>query len=446
MCLSFLTNRYLRFSFFGEYVQLRPGPDRLFSQETYDVFFTPATDWPNARLLCMSPHSLVGEDGRLGASVVHAPGAGAEVDEVYKIGAGHDFSYDARKRVFSVVLAKSEPNSVGSETYAGEVVPSAIIGLPDSIAHDPAVLDVMSQAGTLFELRLGNLTRGRKVAFRLVVEPAVIHTEPAARDPEDEESDEPRGLWHQYLSIICPKTCNFNFRKLLARARGFPDCAEAAALLQAILSEHPHIIPAQRTRLVVIGPPRATMDRSTPPGAVWAVGQYTLAGHRVAAEWAGGATPYSLDDVGQVARYIVQYVREWAGGDPKTKEAMTTALGLTHGNTSVIVDALAARRVLVVADNERGTYRVGDFSPEEEELAIQAISWDPDVTSRFSWVGYELQFGVSYLNPSEADLKKARRSKARRWLGFWLALASIIAGMAGLIVAIVALVISLSGC
>lgn len=426
----------------GEYVFLRPGSDRLVSREVYDVFFTPTTRQKDARFLCLSPHSLVTDAGELRVRVIQAPGAGGDDDEVYKIGNALGSHYDEEGGVHSVMLTANDSTSVHTGEYSGKVIADAAAALPEEVVGNAEALDVMCQAGTLFELALGDLVEGQPRAFRLVVEPVVMHTKKGARDAEDIERDAPRGLWRECLKIICPKTCRFNYAELLRVSRQEPSCAQGAAILQKLLVSCPGIVPSDRTRIVVIAPSRASIDFNTLPGTVYVVGEYHLSDQRVAAEWAGGGSEYWIDDIENAASNIIAYLENWARGDPKPKEAMTSALGLRHANTSLLVDALAKRGVLVAADPQRGAYSVSDLPQDRRESAIREIAWDPGLVSNFNWLGYEVQFSVKYLNPSGEDLRKAEKARKKRRLTSTLALVGAIASAVGLIIGIIALVIA----
>ena len=431
MCLTLLSYRYVRLGMMAEHVSVEVEGGRLGSREVYDLFFQIATDWPGARLLCVSPHDLVNrEDGRLMVKVAAAPGAGGPDDELYSRGSGHGCEYDPRDRTFRVRLAGGHPLRPRIESYSGTVLtPEARI--PEAIQGSEEAMLIMGRSGTVFELLLGDLKPGA-YALRLQVVPAQLLGLPDRRHRGRSRGSRQFGLWAQDASIYCAKTCRFNHQRLVEKSGQYEAFAQGAAIIQSV-AQCPglNILPIDRHRIVLIAPRDGSLGRENAPGCIWSVGVYAVTGGRLAMEWTGGAETYWRDDIESTARRILAYLREWASGDPKTKEDVTSALNGGHDNTSLVLDKLVSEGLV---RGQHGRYAPAPGTgPPAVDTACEAAATDPGVVRDFDWVGFEIRLCIYYQWLDGFERVRSVWAKLTSSLAFWLALLSVILSILALL-------------
>jgi len=436
MCLSFLSKTPFEFKFLGEYIFLEQKDDQLQAREIYDVFLQPLCDWADARILCISPHDLI-ENGMLRVSAIETPGRGGYDDKVaYETGSGIKCSFDYASHSFTIkVLGGDDPSTLRSpEVYSGEI-PQLSISVPQRLAQNSRILEAMSQAGTLFELSLGNLAANHDYAFRLQVTPHRLLGLGDKDYIKETTRDDPGAILMQALSIFCPKTCRLNFESLVEKAESHESYTDAAASILAFVKDRQlRLFEPARHRILLISPPNSIIEQSTPLACVWWVGVYPLRGsdHRRAYEWAGGTRSYWADHVESLARTIWEYLKEWAAAEPKTKEAITAALNVLHTNCSLVVDALASVGAVVLVDPQRGAYKVVGIEPPKE--AFRAVAANISVRENFDWIGYEIKYAVRYEYINENDHRRIRWLKFKSQWTFWIAVASMLLTILGILV------------
>ena len=307
MCLALLAEDYFAIDFMGEYIRLLQGEQHLEAREVYDVFFQAPHDWQDARMVCLSPHNLLGASG-LTVKARDAAGAGGKDDQVYKGGHGYGCKWDHESRQFVVdVFCGKETASQAPETFQGELLLPKI-HVPGSLESNELCQEIMSRKGTVFELVLGDLTGGESYAFRLEVTPANLLGFRPKRKQQSvslEYMGFPVVRWSQVLSVYSPRTCYREYCHTLAGMRNQPDYAEPAGAIQAVVGDNSkRLLPLARHRIMVICPDGAEIERHETTGCVWKgdVFLFPADGHQMVAEWISGAKTYWSDEPEFLAR------------------------------------------------------------------------------------------------------------------------------------------------
>lgn len=437
MCIACLSDRYLRFDYLGEYVFLSIEEKRLRCREVYDMFFQVVEDWPDAKLMCVSPHDLLG-DGRLGVSVIENPGNDALNDIAYSFGAAHGMKIDPQMGVLSAWIARDRHFfQPAVDTYEGNILKAAAT-LPEEIAQDKVALDVMSQCGSVFCLSLGNLRSNTPYALRLEITPAYLLGLEMPRDSTQIDSGLLRGRVVQAASVYCPKTSLLNLKALLERSAEVASSASGAANILALVDQGDlRLVSTNRHRIVVICPPEASIESEPPPGCIMPVGVYSLPGSsgRLAAEWAGGAEMYWTDDIESFADRIWNYLVEWASQEPKSKEAITAALNAPHENCSTIVDLLASPEVGLIREvpGQPGHYQAVRLQGEANRRAFETVATSSQVAQHFRWMGYVINYSISYRHASANVQKLLKWERFKIHSAFWIAIISLLLTIIGLV-------------
>jgi len=426
MCISILCDQYVTAELIGEYVFLNFDQGIIKVREVYDVFFTPWADWTDIRFICISPHVLI-KDNRLCVSVVAAPGAGGIDDNVYDNPIGFGRKFSVGDPAFSVRICDvRNPANPQIIEVAGKVI-TPEIRIPSQISNDDSAIEVMSHCGTVFELCLPPLKANTTYSMRLVVEPVELLGLSHPRNLEEFDLKSVKINWKQDASITCPKNCLFDYKKLLEQVKKFPEVATAAGAIEAIVSNRElMIIRVKRSRIVLVLPPGCDLYREKTIGCILPVVSATTQDSRFFSEYYGGTEKYFADDIESLGTGIWEYLQQWAKNDPKTKEFITTALGAQHNNCSLLVDCMAKKNLIELVDPQRGLYKARDVSSQVLAIALKDIATDPEISAKFIWAGYRIQFAIQYVYLSKSDRLKFLWIKIKFRLAFWLAVLGIV--------------------
>jgi len=434
MSISILSTKYFTLDLLGHYVFFRFDQGKLQAREVYDLFFTPSSDWDNARFICISPHALI-QDNKLLVSAVPAPGAGSQENGVYDspVGFGREFCPDTQ--VFSAKIQdlKNLNNPSIFEISGRVIVPE--ISLPASIENDPSAIEVMSKCGTIFELRLPQLKANVSYAMRLVLKPFELLGLSSPRNLDEYELKSINVRWRQNASISSTEHCWSDYWRLLEKTKQtYSPFAASAATIQAIIADPTLTMTrAKRIRVLLVLPPGCDLYRERAIGTILPLGPVNTPDSRSFYEYYGGIERFWVDDIESLGRGIWSYLRQWAGTEPKTKEQITTTLGVQHDNCCLIVDAMLTKEVVGLVDLKRGLYKACDVSEEKLNRALEDIATDHKVINKFSWAGYIIQFRVEYTYLSRKDKWRLYWQKIMPILAFWLALAGVILALLALL-------------
>jgi len=432
MCLSFLTDkdRYFTIDLLGEYIYLSIDEQGYIkAREIYDVFFTARGDWQDLHLLCISPHDLI-SSGELAVQRIPAPGLHAEDRVVYSANMGCRADYDANTNVLSVVVPGVTDRFLPTqEKHDGTVlIPDGAV--PRQIAQDTSAVDVMIESGTVFEIALGNVISGESYTFRLEIRPYALLGLPdrtsLRKDPYPE--------WSQEAFISGPKLCHFNLCNTLEKIqKEQPDAAAGAAIVRGTISNqaNPRVpVPLKHHRILLISESPTLVDPRSPIGCVTDVGVHDIARQQVATEWAGGTRPYWMDDIESTAERIYLYLSEYAVAEPKSKEAITAALGTSHVNCALIVNALKHKAVRETSSN---LYQAMPLSEEQRKQAFAALATDENLIEEFRWRCYRISYLTVYRYVSRQDSRRLWWRRFKETWAFWLAVIGIVFSLLALI-------------
>ncbi len=425
MCIALLADRYMRLELMTEHIFLSTQEGHLRRREVYDIFFFVSEPWENARVLCVSEHNLLSH-GVLAARLSQVPGAGGADDVFYTDSLNFPAEYRAEDHLFEIRLPRAQGERTPvTEVLAGKVLVPAV-GLPERISYAQEVLELMEECGTVFELALGNLEEGMTYMFRLTIEPATLLGLTGPRAQRGEAwGEEISSRWVQDMTLFCPKTCLFNYMRMLSESRKVTEYAEAAGLIQSVVGDVKMIqTPVDRHLIVVIAPLGAELTRISTEGAVWAVAMHTLRDGRLAAVFEGGARNYWMDDAELVARHVYGYLAKWAQQEPKTKEDVSVAIGMPHENCSLVVDMLS--RVGVLENLGYNRYRVAKLADDQREHVFAMVASSEMTRQGFHWRGFVIRLALaySYLDPKARKLLRATRRKLQ--LGVWLGVTAVL--------------------
>jgi len=434
MCISILSAKYITMNLFCESVFLRFEKGKIFAREIYDLFFTISSDWDKPRIICVSPHNLI-KDGAIQAKSIAAPGAGGKDDVVYDTPAGFGKGFRPDEKIFSVKIYDSKiPNNPQTVEFSGQVVVPEI-SFCDGLEKDTSVADIMKLCGTAFELRLPTLKANVNYAMRLILEPVELLGLSLPRCLDRINPYSIKARWRQEGTITCPRNCLFDYKKLLedTRQNSASLATSIGAIEAAIYDRHLTIVKARRNRILLILPEGCDLHRETIAGCILPIGAKTASDSRLFCEYYGGTDKYWGDDPSPLSYAIWNYLERWGQAEAKTKESITTALGVPHNNCSLLVDSMTEKKLICVVDEKRGLYKACNVPPETLDRIIEDIATDPEIEDKFAWVGYRIQFAVEFSYVSDKDEKKIRLDNIKSKLTFWLSLTGVILGAAALV-------------
>jgi len=454
-CLALLTERYVPINLLVETIFVSIVDGRLKAHEVYDIFFKPNANWKDVRILGVSPHKLSDGD-QLKVKVSVTPGAGGSDDVFYKDLVLYSGSFDSGTENFTVTLpAHGGPFDTNISEYKGKVI-EPTLNTPRRIAECSAATQIMDEFGTIFEINCPNLEAGNFYAIRLILDPLELLALPDKRPLDVREIDEVVSRWMQDASIICPKTCHFNFVELVLGARNDlersrPDITvseeelkklETAIdgvnrLLAVINNAALRLMPVTRQQLVLILPRGAELVARTCDGYVWFTNTQVLKDGRIAAVWEAGSEQYWRDDPETIAHFLYDYFKNY-GNVPqcaKKKEEASEAIDAPHDNCSLIVDSLCQEGAL--RDVGGGKYIVISKQPEELTAICQAVACSEKVYTEFKWKGFQVRYSLQYryLSKEDADIIKKIRSK--RDLSYLLAIIGVILALISILLSII---------
>ena len=436
MCLALFSPEYFTLALLSESVFLDLHHGKVRAREVYDVFLRPRRDWDRPRITCISPHDLI-STGELRVNVVSVPGVRTQDEVVYAPGIGYGSNYDTKTSTFSVVLPLVVAGRSGyqpqTEPFSGVVLtPRAQV--PEKLG--PAARSLMTTCGTVFELLFDEkLKAGKEYMFRLEVSPANLLGLSSPRGLRETTVEPVQARWVQNATVFCTKTCRFNLRDSLENLKQDPEFAQGATeILSIVDSVSLFTIPAERHRIVLVLPHWAEAPHEC-VGNTWWLGQHQLPDGRLAEEWGAGTREYGTDDPEPLAKQVYEYIESWAPAEPKKKEDATTALGASHDNCSLIVDALCRMGALKCVDTVRGLYQALPLHGNARQEAFESVAKDPAVIKGFKWKGSEIRFALNYHFLSEQDASRLDRARLRNQVVLWLA-------VAGTVLAIIALVLT----
>lgn len=435
MCLCFLTDkdRYFTIDLLGEYIYLSIDDEgHVQVREIYDVFFTPRDDWPDLRLLCLSPHDLV-SGGNLAVQSQDAPGMRPEDRVIYNPTMGCEASYDPPSQVFSVkVPGVTDRFRPIQEKHAGVAI-SAQVSVPNQVQNDPGAVDVMIVSGTVFEVALGNVEAGKTYALRLEITPYDLLGLP----DRNSLGMEPYPQWSQEAYILGPKLCHFNcistLHDIQQKQSGTPAAVGAAIIDGTISNEHhPRVlVPLSHHRILLLSEPPTLVDPRSPVGCVTPVGASNVQQRNVATEWAGGTGTYWIDDIECTAEKIWVYLSVYAAAEAKSKEAITAALGLSHDNCGLIVNALV--QAGAVCETSANLYQAIDLPESQRKQIFEALATDEHLIEEFLWRCYQISYLCTYPYLSPEDARRLWWRRIKQDWGFWLAVVGVILSLVGLL-------------
>lgn len=434
MCISILSERYITFELLAEHIFLEIKKGKLHAREVYDCIFSLSNDWGEPQFTCISPHMLL-KDGELNVKAVIAPGAGSADDVVYNtpIGFGSNFNVDTRTLSIKISDLR-KPESPQTIDLSGEVISPLRIIVPHDIVADELAVQVISVCGTLFELHLPPLKANTNYAMRLVVEPVELVGLSPPRCLDRFGLLPIKASWTQDASITCPKHCWFDCKKLLVKTqRQNPELVAPAAAIEAIISNDKlKIVRVKQNRITLILPAGYNLLRETTIGCISSMGSVSTNDYREFFQYAGGIEQHWVDDVEFLGFHIWKYMSQWAKTDPKSKEYITTALGIQHNNSSLIVDSLAKHNLIEIVDLDRGLYKPKNVTEDIVQKVLREIASDPEISKSFDFAGYRIQFTIQYRYLSAWNQVRFVWEKTKLIMAFWLAVAAIILGLAAL--------------
>jgi hypothetical protein len=435
MCISLLSDRVVTIHLLGEYIYLRLDGQTVRAKEVYDFFFSVSSDWDKPRLVLVSPHVLIDEENRLHVKPSTTPGSNQDEEDFYSHPIGFGCKFDPTQRIFSAKICNTKKTATPQTlTLAGEVIVPTV-SVNATIENDLSALEVMSSCGTTFELSLPSLQANKVYAMRLTVKPVELLGLNEARNLEQFGLDPVRPNWIQDAVVTCPKNCWFDYKQLLQRTKeDLPDLKPAADAIAAIVTDtRLTIARIERARIVLAAPMSWRLVRGQSMGCITPGGIPVTKSPNVYTEYYGGIETYWTDDVIKVGQAIYTYLSRWAAGDPKTKEYITTALGIQHENCSLLVDKMAERQIIEIVDAVRGLCRV---RKTEERLlydVLEDIAKDPDVNAKFDWSGYRIPFTVQYAYLNVSDQRRLDWARKLPKVALWLALIGIVVAVVGLL-------------
>jgi hypothetical protein len=454
-CLAFLADRYVPLDLMVEGVFMSVASGKLTAHEVYDIVFRLNTAWKDARILAVSPHCLA-ENGGLRARVSVTPGAGGQDDVFFSDMVLYNTSYhESTQEVHLTLPAHGNPLQTGTTKYSGKVI-EPTLAIPRSIAQSPAACQIMTEFGTVFELNCGDLEADRPYAIRLVLDPLQLLALPDRRPLDVKEIDEIVSRWVQHATIICPKTCHFNWVKLAAGtkhnlelARQDPNISVSdldaaiegvARILGVVTDEALRLMPIRRHQIVLVVPNRSELVAKTPDGYVWFTDSYELKDGRIAAVWEAGSDQFWRDDPEMTARVLCDYFQKYANVKEcaKTKEEASEAINAAHDVCSLIIDGLHNKGALLEMGG--GRYIAANKSEQQTIELCQAVAASSKISTDFKWKGFQIRYSLQYRDLSEEDAVLLKKLRWRRDWSYYLAVLGIVLALLSMVVSIVTLV------
>ena len=429
MCISVLSAKYFTMELMGEYVFLQFNQGQIQAREVYDFFFSVSADWSEPMLICISPHNLL-SNGVLRVAPVAGPGAGGPDDAVYESPVGFGREYEPHGRIFSIQIHDvKNPNSPTTIKIGGRVIIPEISIHPD-IQNDKSANEVMSACGTVFQVHLPNLQANENYAMRLVIEPVELLGLTSPRSLDQFDVKPYKAMWRQDAEIKCPKNCWLEYKGLLEQTRHKkPDLASSALAIEAMIVDQALTITrTKRHRIVIVVPRGCDIYRDNAMGCIVPLGPVSTEDGRLFYEYYGGIEKFWIDDIESLGRGVWHYLMKWAG-EPKTKEFMTTALGVQHNNCSLIVDAMVKKGAVILVNKQKGLYQGCPMLEEQLSRILEGIATDQAIVSRFVWAGYRIYYAVEYSYLSHKDRLRFVWEKFKLRTVFWIALVGLIASL-----------------
>lgn len=406
MCLAILGPAGdISITFLSEQIWCSTEHGSVLTTEVYDIFFKPNMDGVS-RLLVLSPHVLFDGD------VLHISAMGRDAsshndnyDRYYGNGRA---AYDAAAGVFEVGLESDHKRSAKPSAVSGLlVVPS--VGLPSAIAEERQAIALMGQIGTVCELVMPHeLHSGQTYTMRLLVQPHALLNLPPRIPIPDHSSGEEGSWWEQNVQMFDARVVFSNTQQLLRTALMFDEGYNGATAWTRLLKSPPvDCCCVERYRTGLILPRRAALERDHSVGNVMPLMATVLQLEedplpRAVYRWEAGTEIYPADHPQSVAELVLGYLTVW-GGEGKTKEAISAALNLYHGNCSIIVDALVRHGILheerrdAVYYHAKGPLRNG----------LDVITRDLSVIGAFSYSGFEITYAIRYYWKPSHEPKRA---------------------------------------
>jgi len=434
MCLCLLTDRdrYFTIDLLGEYIFLTIDDDgQIEVREIYDVFFTPRGDWSDFGLVCLSPHDLV-SGGGLAVQPKDAPGLRPEDKIIYNAIMGCNARYEPNSQIMSATVPGVTDRLFPTQERHSGTVLNPECNVPNQILQDATALDVMIESGTVFEMALGNVRSGTPYALRLEIKPyallglpdrASLHTDPYPQ-------------WSQEASISGPKLCHFDLCSTLDKIQSQQqNIAAGAAIVRGTISNeaNPRVpVPLKHHRILLISESSALVNPRNPIGTATYVGAYNIGGQKAVTEWAGGTRTYWTDDIEATSERVWLHLSQFGAAEPKSKEAITTALGTPHVNCALIVDGLKEKGA--VQEVGANLYRTVSLSKDERRLAFQALATDEGLIDSFRWSCYQISYLTVYRYVSRQDSKRLWWRRVKETWAFWLAVLGVILSLLSLFI------------
>jgi len=455
-CLALLSaDRYVPVDLMVEKMSVSIVDGTLKVHEVYDVIFTPSTRWEDARILVLSPHRLC-EGAQLNAKVSITPGTRGPDNDFYNDMVLCEASLDAGTEMFSVTLpAHSGPYDTSVCKYVAKVLEPAL-EIPRRIAESPAACQIMQEFGTVFELSCGTLEAGKSYAIRLILDPLELLALAEKRPLDDRKIDEIVSRWIQDATIICPKTAYFNFVKLVSGARSRLEAPEPNStiaqsqleaaidgvnrLLGVVKNDTLTYMPIRRQQIVLVLPAGAELATRSADGYVWFTDTYVLADGKVAVVWEAGSEQFWRDDPEEIARIICEYFRKYANvpQGAKTKEEASAAIDALHENCALIMDVLCREGALAALDG--GKYVIAKKTQEETFRICQTVAASAEIATRFTWKGFQVRYALQHRYLSKEDARLLKRTRNRRKLSYFLAIAGVVLGAISLVLSVIGIV------
>ncbi|MCK4871202.1 MAG: hypothetical protein KAS72_00605 [Phycisphaerales bacterium] len=408
MCLTLLTSQPNAFTvdLLGEYLFPRiddQGDTRV--TEVYDLFITPTEDLEEVTLTCISPHDLLGADGRLCIKTDHIPGVDGITDVAYERPLGYGCEFDATENVFTATIRDTTEHFGPLEISLSARVATPAVKLPDA-ANDEAVVAVMRRVGTIFQVHLDGLTAGQMSMVRLIIKPRSLLGLQEKLPLEPRWTRKPT-RWKQQLSVIGPRTNRYNVESLLQKCQSLAEmCNSATCLLRLVSASGHEVVRAETHRIVVVLPQELKIVQDSCFGCVWRTEAQSFSDGRQALEWWSGTRNYWPDDSRLVAQRVWQQLSEWSKDNPKPVESMTIALDIRQENSALILDALCRAGGALYVDRAKGLYAPVELAEHEQTEMFDKVQADPQVREYFRWTGYQIEYWVEFFS-------------AEPWIRWW---------------------------
>jgi hypothetical protein len=442
MCIALLGKFFFRPDII-EQIWLDISDDgHLHVTEVYDVFLRAPDSWEGSdpqksRLLLFSPHWLrQGADGALAVRCEKFPGGTmgrSGYDAVYPSESCH---YNGTNKTFQVELVGTPIWRFETSFHKLEgTVITPMIRIPDELQASFHATELMRRIGSICELNLGELVRGRKYAFRLVVEPQELN----CRSPINlrDGDGKPTSIWEHELEVISPNLLMENYRNFLVAGAGeYYDAVPAIrSLLEIDNDENSRwFMPAiHRHRLILVCSSTQSVLQLSDDGSVFYHEPRLIlkdgpnGDQYRGREWIAGIDANRDDDPYELSLAVLRYMKLYGSKDAKTKEDMTIALNSRHQNVSCVVDALASEKLLLEEDGGRFRARVQvDILELADHVApvLEKVVTSSAVRSGFRQRGFRVTYLFRYRYDDETVRFHRRRRSMLKYVVSFCAIAS----------------------